>query len=242
MALPEAFCRLNDVDDTIVACLRYLGCENFTGRPVPGYKDNVVIVTRECAARLRSVQAALREQGLCLVVYDAYRPHKAVMAFVDWSKDYAELSMAEKYYPTFASRKPVLFEKSYISATSNHCRGSTVDVTVVEWERRNSVRWDRTIELQHRRLGDVDVPYLDDGTVDMGSSFDLLDEASHPDAPLEVIPQPYRSRRDLLRRLMEAHGFVVSDREWWHYWLRDHEPFPRPPDGSVPAVFDFDVE
>jgi D-alanyl-D-alanine dipeptidase len=243
MTLPHGFVYLREVDPSIVAALRYLGPENFTGLPVPGYHANAVIVTAVCAEKLKAVQAAVRADGYALVVYDAYRPQKAVDAFVTWSKDHGELSMAEKYYPKFATTKPVLFELSYISATSNHCRGSTVDLTLVEWDRRNDVVWDRPLTLEHRVLGPsgVPVPYLTDGTVDMGSSFDLLDDASHPDAPLDVIPTQYRQRRDYLRTLMEAHGFVVSSREWWHFWLRDEEPFPRPKDGSPPQPFDFDI-
>lgn len=242
--LPDGFVRLRDVDPSIVAALRYSGPENFTGKSVPGYVSNTVIVTAICAERLAKIQGIVKKDGYSLVIYDAYRPAKAVQAFVEWSKDLSELSMAEKYYAKFAKQKELLFELSYISSTSNHCRGSTVDLTLVEWDKRDAIVWDRVLPLVYRQLGSeshLPVPFLDDQSLDMGSSFDLLDEVSHPDAPLTVIPEPYHSRRRYLQTIMEAHGFVVSPREWWHYWLRDDEPFKRPTDGSRPAAFDFDI-
>ena len=33
-------------------------------------------------------------------------------------------------------------------------------------------------------------------------------------------------RRDLLRRVMEAHGFTVNEIEWWHFDYRDWEQYP----------------
>ena len=35
-----------------------------------------------------------------------------------------------------------------------------------------------------------------------------------------------RTPRDLLRRLMEAHGFTVLPAEWWHFDFRDWKSYP----------------
>ena len=72
----------------------------------------------------------------------------------------------------------------------------------------------------------------DDGTVDMGSSYDLFDEASHKSTTL--ISQEHQNMRDFLRKAMELQGFLVYEKEWWHFTLRN-EPFPD-------TYFDFNVE
>ena len=35
-----------------------------------------------------------------------------------------------------------------------------------------------------------------------------------------------REHRDLLRRLMEAHGFMVLPAEWWHFDFKDWKSYP----------------
>jgi D-alanyl-D-alanine dipeptidase len=57
----------------------------------------------------------------------------------------------------------------------------------------------------------------------MGTGFDCFHELSHP-ANKKVEPQQ-RINRLLLKTLMERHGFVHYDQEWWHFTLKD-EPFP----------------
>jgi D-alanyl-D-alanine dipeptidase len=47
-----------------------------------------------------------------------------------------------------------------------------------------------------------------------------------------VTPQQ-RANRLLLRSVMERHGFVAVEEEWWHFTLRD-EPYPE-------TYFDFPV-
>jgi D-alanyl-D-alanine dipeptidase len=70
------------------------------------------------------------------------------------------------------------------------------------------------------------------GTLDMGSSFDLFDQASHHDSP--IIASPYTEHRNYLRNVMMKHGFRPNPREWWHYSFID-EPFPD-------TYFDFHVK
>jgi D-alanyl-D-alanine dipeptidase len=42
-----------------------------------------------------------------------------------------------------------------------------------------------------------------------------------------------RKNRDLLRDVMERHGFKNYDKEWWHFTLAN-EPFPD-------TIFDFPI-
>ena len=54
----------------------------------------------------------------------------------------------------------------------------------------------------------------------------------HPAAALGTSPAgsggtraEARGRRDLLRRVMERHGFTVEPNEWWHFNYRDWEQY-----------------
>lgn len=74
--------------------------------------------------------------------------------------------------------------------------------------------------------------FLDDGTVDMGSSFDLFDDASSHDTPL--VNSTHLQMRNYLKGVMAKAGFTALPTEWWHYTLKD-EPYPD-------KYFNFDVE
>jgi len=68
------------------------------------------------------------------------------------------------------------------------------------------------------------------------SDYDAFTEAAHPDSnagtPLA------RWRRDLLRAAMEAEGFHVNTREWWHFDYQSWERYPilDIPFDAVPAL------
>ena len=92
------------------------------------------------------------------------------------------------------------------------------------------------VEKRRALLDGFTILFLDDGTVDMGSSFDLFDVASHYEN--NVIPQEFNQRRTYLKDVMEKHGFKNYAEEWWHFSLKN-EPYPADKDSSY---FDFDVE
>lgn len=150
-ALPEGFVYLNTVDASIEVDLRYASTENFTGGVVEGYEQATTPVIREDAAlALSHVQSDLADDDLGLLVYDAFRPTRAVADFVAWSQTDDDTTH-EQYYPAF--EKPELFELGYIAEQSGHSLGGTVDLTLID---------------------------LDTGEpLDMGGDFDLFDERSH---------------------------------------------------------------
>jgi D-alanyl-D-alanine dipeptidase len=77
-----------------------------------------------------------------------------------------------------------------------------------------------------------EIPFLEDNTVDMGSSFDLFHEVSHHDSTL--VSGECNEKRNFLRKVMIYYGFKPYYAEWWHYTL-ENEPFPD-------TYFDFVVE
>ena len=125
--LEDGFVYLKDIDDSIIVDLKYYSSENFTGRFVEGYHSNNAILTNEAAIALSKVQDDLNKLGFSLILYDAYRPQRAVDFFVQWSKNLNDTINKRIYYPD--TKKSELFKLGY---KSGHSRGSTVDVSIVE--------------------------------------------------------------------------------------------------------------
>lgn len=227
MVLPDGFSYLRDADPSIVQDMRYAGADNFMGAVVAGYLAPRAILTTAACQALSQVQKLVQQDGYTLVVYDGYRPQKAVDYFMAWSSAPTLSAAAEaakaSYYPSLDREN--LFDLGYIAARSGHSRGSTVDLTIMRIG--EAVCPPTTVLLRNG------LPYLPDGTVDMGSSFDLFDSMSHHDLPESQLPAQYRQPRDYLREVMGKCGFRPYEQEWWHYTL-ENEPFPD-------TYFDFDV-
>lgn len=89
-----------------------------------------------------------------------------------------------------------MFDQGYIASKSGHTRGSTFDLTIIPIDQEP-----KEIEVNSRTLSDGStVPFLDDNTLDMGSSFDLFHDVSHHDTTL--IDEVFLTRRNFLRQVM----------------------------------------
>ncbi|MDF2577133.1 MAG: hypothetical protein K0S74_617 [Chlamydiales bacterium] len=215
--MPKEFTYLHEIEPSILSDLRYRSSDNFTGAPIVGYESSKIIVTRATAEALKAAQAKFKADGYSLIIYDAYRPQRAVNRFMQWSKDLNNQEMKAWFYPRVDKAK--VFELGYVAEKSGHSRGSTVDVSLIRLDSQL-----KQIEPRTRTLNDgFQFFYLDDGTIDMGSSFDLFDKASHYEN--DLINQEYKDRRTYLKNVMESCGFKNYPEEWWHFTLRD-EPFP----------------
>lgn len=75
----------------IEAQLAYATKENFVGSIIDGYTPGLIdlaLMTKEAAAALCEVQNdLLKNHDLGLRIYDSYRPKRAVLHFVRWSKE-----------------------------------------------------------------------------------------------------------------------------------------------------------
>lgn len=216
--LPLGFVYLEDIDPSIKIATRYAQNNNFTGNIVAGYeKDGVVILTKEAAEALKKAQSIFLKDGYSIVVYDAYRPQMAVDSFVRWAKNIDDQKMKLLFYPRTDKRK--LFDLGYIFEKSSHTRGSTVDISLIETNKKL-----HSIKTTTKKLNDgFEIYIFDDGTLDMGSSFDLFDKSSNLNTSL--IKPEYKLRRTYLRMVMELCGFNSYEEEWWHFTLKN-EPFP----------------
>lgn len=210
--LTNNFVYLSEIEPSILQNLRYASSDNLIGHNLRGYNANKVILKEKAALRLKDVQKYLLGKGYTLVIYDAYRPQRAVQHFVEWSQN-NDISTKNYYYPTLD--KKILFAKGYISLKSNHCKGYTVDLTIMPIQ--SSLK---RISVSERLLKNGDkISFLDDGTLDMGTSFDCFHEASHHNS--DLISEASKDNRKILEDTMRKFGFSTIDVEWWHYTLSD---------------------
>lgn len=225
--LPEDFVYLDQIDSTIIQELMYYGNKNFIGERINGYKTPRVVLTEQAAMALKNVQQDIKNDNYSLVIYDAYRPYKAVQHFVSWGNDVNDQRMKEFYYPYID--KNDIFKLGYVSDRSAHCRGSTVDLSIIELGKTI----EKNPQVIIRNLTDNrSITYFADNTIDMYSSVDLMDLASAHDS--DLIPEQYLQNRNYLRSKMKQYGFKEYSVEWWHYTL-DNEPYKD-------QYFDFNVE
>ncbi len=147
--------------------IRYASPNNFTHETI--YESAKAIVRQPVAEALLKIQTELKEQGLAIKIFDAYRPYAATVKFYE-------------VYP----------DTNFVAAPWNgsvHNRGCAVDLTLIHL---NS-----NIELE------------------MPTPFDDFSEkASH--SYIELSDTVLKNRA-LLREIMEKHGFVIYNYEWWHY-------------------------
>ncbi len=80
---------------------------------------------------------------------------------------------------------------------SGHNRGIAVDLTIINLK--------------------------DKSELDMGTGFDNFSDTAHH--AFKNLPEQILRNRTLLKTVMEKHGFVALDTEWWHYYLPNSKEF-----------------
>ena len=127
---PSDFVNLSESIPGLVISLRYGTPKNFLGRVVKGYENPNPLGTKAVAEALQCVQKKLKKRNIGLILYDSYRPQKAVDDFLEWASDYSDTIMKRYFYPD--NKKEQLFKLGFIASKSGHSRGSTVDVGLIE--------------------------------------------------------------------------------------------------------------
>jgi D-alanyl-D-alanine dipeptidase len=170
---------------------KYATWDNFTGKPVDGYVANRIVGTRAMCSALETAQKTAASLGFGLLLWDGYRPQRAVDCFLRWSEQPEDGRTKLRHYPNI--HRPEMFEKGYVAAKSGHSRGSTIDLTLY---------------------------CLDTGELaPMGGDHDLMDPISHHGAKGITLVEA-RNRQHLCS-IMRDCGFSRYDYEWWHYTLND---------------------
>ena len=168
---------------------KYATWDNFTGKPVDGYEVNRVVGTESMGIALLEAQKRAQDLGYGLLLWDGYRPKRAVDCFLRWAAQPEDYLTKKNFYPTI--ERADMITKGYVMPKSGHSRGSAIDLTIYRMD---------TGELVH-----------------MGGSFDFMDERSHHTAI--GISDAGAQNRSLLRSIMENSGFESYQFEWWHYVL-----------------------
>ena len=189
--LPKGFVYVENVIPSIKSDLRYNGSNNFVGTPIDGYHREVVILTKAATIALKNVQDELQDYNLSVMVYDAYRPQRAVNHFVSWARDLNDTINKARFYPDVPKNE--LFKHEYIASRSGHSKGSTLDITLVD---------NTTCE-----------------PLDMGTPYDFFGKESW--VSYNQLTAQQLANRMLLQTIMRKHGFRHYPQEWWHFTLRN---------------------
>lgn len=181
--------------------LKYATNQNFVGRPLTGYSTDpeaksVCLLEEKAAEALCAVQNSLvrkYDSKYGLMIYDAYRPKRAVLDILQWSKQPPEseheLIRKNIHYPNIEKKQ--LFELGYVTEDSNHCYANTVDVVFIN---------PLTYEPYH-----------------FGACYDYMDELSHSTVSANEIGEDAYHLRQLLATVMQEHGFESIKEEFWHF-------------------------
>jgi len=170
---------------------KYATWDNFTGKPVDGYLVNRIVGTKALCGALERAREHAAALGFGLLLWDGYRPQRAVDCFLRWADQPEDGRTKQRHYPNISRAE--MFDNGYVAAKSGHSRGSTVDLTLYR--------------LASREL------------VPMGGDHDMMDSISHHGAK-GITPVETSNRRHL-RFIMTASGFRSYECEWWHYTLKD---------------------
>lgn len=189
--LPDGFVYVKDVIPDLQMDLKYYSTDNFVGKVVDGYESDTLILTQAAANALKLVQEELEQQNMCLLVFDGYRPQRAVNHFMKWAEVLNDTATKQEFYPSI--NKKNLFKQDYIASRSGHSKGSTVDVTIMN--------------------GKTNAP------LDMGTMFDYFGKESWTD--YKDITEEQKANRKLLLNIMTKYGFVNFYKEWWHFTLKN---------------------
>jgi D-alanyl-D-alanine dipeptidase len=102
-------------------------------------------------------------------------------------------------------------------------------VTVKMWELVKDERYaaDPKKGSAHNRGVAVDLTIIDAVTkkaMDMGTGFDNFSDTAHHQ--FKALPLNVLQNRQLLKTIMEKHGFNALETEWWHYALPNVHEYP----------------
>lgn len=224
--LRSGFIYVDQVAPSIKVNIKYSNANNFLGKSLAGMNNNRAALTIDTALALEKVQDELELKGYSLVVYNAYIPQKAVRQMKQLEFNTTAQDLRKLYYPNLSPEQ--LISQGYIKEKTDNIRGSTVDVSIIPINKqlKNHFGIRKRAYSNNRHM-----QFIDDGTVDMGTSYDTFDALSSHQC--EDITMEAKHNRNLLKETMESYGFRASNLVWWKYtYIR--EPF-------ADSSFDFDV-
>ncbi len=158
---------IRDYIPNILIDVKYATADNFTGQVI--YDFSEPSLRYGTVKKLMKVQKELNELGYSLKIWDAYRPIEAQLKLWEVCPDPAYVSDPSKGY-------------------SGHCRGNTIDVTLVT---------------------------TDGKEIEMPSGYDEFSALA--DRDYSDVSSAAAKNAALLESVMKKHGFKGYQAEWWHY-------------------------
>jgi D-alanyl-D-alanine dipeptidase len=103
---------------------KYATWDNFTGKPVDGYLSNRIADTRALCTALERAQEKAASLGLGLLLWDGYRPRRAVDCFLRWSTQPEDGRTKLRHYPNID--RVEMFEKKDMWPLSRTTAGAAL--------------------------------------------------------------------------------------------------------------------
>lgn len=170
---------------------------------------SLVDLEKVCPSIILDIRYATSNNFLGFPIYKlakAYVRFPVALALASAQKDLEPLGLSLKVYDAY---RPYSVTKKMWELTrgslfvanpaygSIHNRGTALDLTLVNLE--------------------------DSTEVPMPSQYDEFNvKASHQ---FYNIQRSYINNRNLLKRIMEKHGFKANEHEWWHYDFKNYKTF-----------------
>ena len=155
-------------DDGFFIDLKYASIDNFTG--IALYSTNNCLLRKGTFEKLVKARDILRQHGYYIKIWDAYR----------------SISVQTKLFSVVKDERYVSNPKK---STSNHCKGSAVDITLCD-----------------KKGNDIKMPTNFDhfGAESCRAYYNKLDELT-------------KNNVILLENAMVKAGFIPFENEWWHF-------------------------
>jgi len=207
-AAPRELIDIRTVNRNIHIDMAYIGRQNFLGRRVANYRSNTCYLLPAAASALSRVNERLEVLSYRLVVRDCWRPSSASVDMSNWANTQDQKNLTRGDLNAAQNEifeDPRLFDQmgilrpsrlksyGYLALYSNHNKGSTVDIELLEWVMG---RWEKA---------------------DTGTAFDVFSRRSGRAAQLN---SDAKLHRNLISGTMADEGFRGLATEWWHWTHR----------------------
>jgi len=154
--------------DGFIIDIKYATSNNFTNEVL--YDSPICYLRRTTALKLIEINKELQAKGLCLKVWDAFRP----------------LYIQEKMWKIYPDER---FVANPAKGNSNHCKGSSVDVTICK---------------------------IDGQEIKMPTEYDHFGPESARDY-YDKLDKETKQNVLLLENIMIKYNFEPFLTEWWHF-------------------------
>src|ERR1700704_3767971 len=91
---------------------KYATWDNFTGKPVDGYIVNRIVATTALCAGLARAREEAAARGFGLLLWDGYRPQRAVDCFLRWAEQAEDGRTKRRHYPNIGRSE--MFGHGYV--------------------------------------------------------------------------------------------------------------------------------